>query len=104
MSAAIHWRVCLGHEKILFPIAREIINVVQNPSIVDFAVRRLDKTKFVNARKRRHRTDQADVRTFRCFDRADASVMGRMDVAYFESSAIAAQTARPERRETTLVG
>ena len=53
--------------------------------------------------KVRHRADETDVRTFRRFDRTNAAVVRRMNVAHFESGAIAAQTAWPEGGETTLV-
>ncbi len=53
--------------------------------------------------KVRHRADQTDVRTFRRLDRTNAAVVRRMHVAHFESGAIARQSARPERRQTTLV-
>ncbi len=50
------------------------------------------------------RVDQADVRAFRRFDRADAAVVGRVNVADFEARALARQTARAKRRKATLVG
>ena len=53
--------------------------------------------------KVRHRADETDVRTFRRFDRTNAAVVRRMNVAHFEAGAIAAQTARPEGGETALV-
>ena len=53
--------------------------------------------------KGRQRVDQADIRTFRRLDRADAAVMGRMHVAHLEAGALARQTARPKRREAALM-
>ena len=49
------------------------------------------------------RVDQADVRAFRRLDRADAAVMRRVHVAYFEAGTLAGQTARTQRREATLM-
>jgi hypothetical protein len=49
----------------------------------------LDEAVLVDAGIARQRRDQADVRTFRRLDRADAAVVGRMDVADFESRALA---------------
>src|SRR3546814_8250612 len=51
----------------------------------------------------RERVDQADVRTFRGFNRADAAIMGGVNVAHFKARAFTGKTARPERRHTTLV-
>ena len=50
------------------------------------------------------RVDQADVRAFRRFDRADAAIVRRVHVADFEARALARQTARAKRRKATLVG
>ncbi len=46
---------------------------------------------------------KTDVRTFRRFDRADAAVVRWVNVADFESSAFARQTARAEGRKAALV-
>src|SRR3546814_15825661 len=51
----------------------------------------------------RERVDQADVRTFRGFNRADAAIMGGVNVAHFKARAFTGKNARPERRHTTLV-
>ena len=83
---------------------RQIDHLVGDPAVPDLAVRRLDEAILVDARKRRERVDQADVRTFRRLDRADAAVMRRMHVAHLEAGALAGQTARSERRQAALVG
>ena len=72
--------------------------------LLHLAIRRFDEAVFVGACIQRQRVDQADVRTFRCFDRADATVVGRMHVAHFEAGAFARQTARSQCGDTTLVG
>ncbi len=71
--------------------------------LIDGAVRRLDEAVLVDAREGRQRRDQADVRTFRRLDGADAAVVGRVHVAHLEARALAGQTARPKRREAALV-
>ena len=78
-------------------------NEVEHAAGFDAAVRRLDKTVIVDARIAAQRRDQADVRTFRRFNRADASVVRRMYVAHLESGALTRQTARSKRRKTPLV-
>ena len=69
---------------------------VTRPSL-DAAVRRLDEAVLVDARERRERRDEADVRTFRRLDRADATVVGRVNVADLEARALAREAAGPER-------
>ena len=67
------------------------------------AVRRLDEAELVDAGEGRERRDEADVRTFRRLDRADAAVVRRVDVAHLEAGALAREAAGPERREAALV-
>ena len=80
------------------------LHVVDDAPALHLAVGRLDEAELVDARVAGKRADQADVRTFRRFNRADAAVVRGMDVAHFESGALARQTARPESREAPLVG
>ena len=78
-------------------------DIVRHSALGDPAVRSLDEAVLVDARERRERRDEADVRTFRRLDRADTAVVRRVNVADFEACALAGETARPEGRETTLV-
>src|ERR1041385_917879 len=103
MSFRVHRRIRLGDEEILFAIAGQIIDLIGDAAFLHFAIRRFDETEFVDPRERAHRADETDVRTFRRLDRANASVMRRMDVTHFESRAIAREPARPEGREPALV-
>src|SRR5262245_5872168 len=50
---------------------------VGHAAVLHLAVRRLDEPELVDARVARQRRDQADVRTFRRLDRADAPVVRR---------------------------
>src|SRR3981081_472337 len=103
MTTAIYRGVRLRDEIIFFPIAGEIIDYIGHASFFDFLIRRFDKTEFVDARESRHRTDEADVRSFWRFNWANAAVVRRMHVAHFEPSAITRQTTRPESRKTAFV-
>ena len=78
-------------------------HVVDDPAVLHLAVGRLDEAELVDARVARQRRDQADVRTFRRLNRADAPVVRRVHVADLEPGALARETARPERRQTALV-
>ena len=75
----------------------------RHPAVLDFAVRRLDEAELVDARVRRQRRDQTDVRPFRRFDGADAAVVRWVHVTHFEAGALARQAAGAERREAALV-
>src|SRR5437016_3954249 len=103
MAASINRRVCLRDQVVLFPISSEIIDLVSHATVMNFAIRRLDETEFVDPRERAHRADQTDVWTFRRLNRTNPSVMRWMNVAHFEACAIAAQAARPESGQTAFV-
>src|SRR5262245_48462778 len=103
MTFRVHWRVGLRDNKILFAIPGQIIDLIGHTALLHFSVGRFDETKFVDPGKSAHRADETDVRTFWRFDRTDAAVVRRMDVAHFEPGAVAAQTTGPERGKTTLV-
>ena len=77
--------------------------LVGDLAVLDLAVRRLDEAVLVDAGVGRERRDEADVRTFRRLDRADAAVVRGVNVAHFEARALAGETARPEGREAALV-
>src|SRR5436853_1505958 len=84
MPAAVNRCVRLRDQIILFLIASQIVDVIRDPAVCDFAIRSLDKTKLVDPREGRHRTDQTDVWAFWGLDRTNAAVVRRMNVAHFE--------------------
>src|SRR5215470_8355040 len=103
MAAPIDRCIRLRHKKVLFAVGSEILDLVGHPAIHDLAIRCLDETKLVDARKGAHRTDEPDVWAFRRLDRTDTAVVRRVNVAHFEARAFAAQTTRSESRQTPLV-
>ena len=68
-------------------------------AVFDFTIGSFDKSVLIDARKSRERRDQTDVRSFRRFNRADPTVVGRMHVAHFETGAITSQTTGPKGRQ-----
>ena len=95
--------VGLGDDVPLLLIGGEVVDLVGDLALRDLAVRRLDEAVRVDARKRRERADEADVRAFRRLDRAHAAVVARVHVADFEACALARQAAGSQRRQTALV-
>ena len=79
------------------------LDLLGDLAALDRAVRRLDEAVLVHAGERRQRRDEADVRTFRRLDRADAAVVRRVHVADLEARALAGQAAGSERRQAALV-
>ena len=62
-----------------------------------YPVWRFQESVFIGTRIDSQRVDQANVRAFRGFDRADASIVRRMYVTHFETGALAGQTTWTQR-------
>ncbi len=104
IAAAVDRRIGLGNDMILFFQRRQITDAVGHPAILYFTIGSLDKTEIIDSRISRQRRDQTDVRTFRCLDRTNPAVMGRMHVADFETGALASQTARAREPRVAACG
>ncbi len=76
---------------------------VECTPILDAAVWALNEAILVDARKAGERRDEADVRTFRRLDRADASIVRWVHVAYFKARTFPRQPTGPKGGEPTLV-
>src|SRR5581483_8778565 len=103
LAGRVELGVRLRDDVLVFAVRGEVADLVGDLSVLHDAIRRLDEAVAVDARVRRERADQTDVRTFRRLDRADAAVVRVVDVAHFEAGALARKTAGPERRQTPLV-
>ncbi len=103
LAALVERRVRLCDDVLALFDRRQIRNVGRDLAAVDLAIRRFEKTVFVQLRVQRHRIDQANVRPFRRFNRAYATVVRRMHVSYFEAGTLARQSARSQCRDTALV-
>src|ERR1700733_4544329 len=82
---------------------RQVVDLVRDLAVRDAPVRGFQESVVVGARIHGQRIDQADVRTFRRFDRAHPAVMRRMHVAHFESGTLARQAAWAKRGNAAFV-
>src|SRR5882757_2536309 len=80
------------------------VDVVDDASTLDAAVGRFDEAVIVDAGEAAERADQADVRAFRRFNRTDAAVVRGVNVADFETRALARKATRSKSRKAALVG
>ena len=94
----------LGDDVVALFGSGEVVDLLGDLAVDDLAVRRLDEAERVDARERRQRADQADVRAFRGLDGAHAAVVRGVDVTDLDACALTRQAAGAERREATLVG
>ncbi len=88
---------------ILFIQGGQITDTIRNPTVSDFPIRGLDKTKLIDpgvAGKRRYQTD---VGAFWSFDGTDTTIMGRVDVPYFKPRPFPRETSGPQGGKTPLV-
>ena len=90
MTASIDRSIRLRDKEVFLPVCGEIFNLVRDPAIHDLAIRGFDKAEFIDTRERAHGTDQADVWTFRRFDRTNTTVVRWMNVTHLESGALTA--------------
>ena len=104
LAVLVQRRVGLGDDVLAFFDGRQVVDLRRDLAVDHAAVRRLDEAVFVQAGIQGQRVDQADVRAFGRFDRADAAVVGHVHVAHFEAGTFARQTARAKGRDTALVG
>src|SRR5579883_1123488 len=79
------------------------LHIVDDAAALHLAIRRLDEAVVVDAGEAAQGADEADVRTFRRFDGADAAVVRRVNVADLESRAFARKAAGTEGGETPLM-
>ncbi|MNQ40213.1 hypothetical protein D3C85_538590 [compost metagenome] len=104
LTLLVEGRRGLGNHVVGFFDRRQEHDLVGHLTALYHTVRALEEAVLVGAGIGGQRVDQADVRTFRCFDRAHAAVVGRVYVADFEAGALAGQTARAKRGNAALVG
>ena len=81
----------------------EVDDLVRHLAAHDLAVRRLHEAELGDRGVRRQRADEADVRAFRCLDRAHAAVMRWVNVAHLDRRALTSQATRAESRQTAPV-
>ena len=97
------WSVRLSDDVLILLISGQVIDLIGDLALDYFAIWSLDETEWCETTVGRERTDESDVRTFRRFDRTHTSIVRWMHVTDFEASAITRETARSERRETSLM-
>ncbi len=93
----------LCNDVISFFDRREEYDLVGDFAFLDHTVRAFQETVLIGTCISSQRVDQTDVRTFWRFNRTDTTIMGRVYVTHFEACTLTRQTARAERRNTTLV-
>ena len=102
-AVLVHLGVGLSDDVAAFLNGGQVGDFLRRDAVDHLAVRRFKEAVFVEAGAKGERVDKTDVRTFRRFNWADATVVGRMHVSDFEAGAFASQTTRAKGRNTALV-
>ena len=100
----VEFGVRLGDREALLFVRWEVDHVISDATLLHAAVGRLNEAEVVDAPEGRQRSNQSDVRTFRCLNWADSAVVAVVDVADVEAGALAREAAWAERGEAALAG
>src|SRR5262249_21385967 len=102
-AAVANLGIGLGDNKSFLTVGGEIIEMTAYLAVINLSIWRLQEPEIVDAGESSERRNQTNVRACRRFDRANAAIVGRMNVADFESGAIARKTAWSKSRQPALV-
>src|SRR3989338_7015818 len=81
---------CRGSRNMtLFNKSIEVDEIRGHLTVLDHPVRRFQKTIFIDLGKRSQVSDETYIRALGGGDRADAAIVGAVDVAHFKTSAFA---------------
>ena len=92
LAGSVEFRVSLRDDVLALFDRRQVLDIGRRLAVLDLAVRRLEEAVLVRPRVHGERVDEANIRTFRRLDRADATVVRRVHVADFEARTLARQT------------
>src|ERR1700733_3868499 len=96
-------RVGGGHVGVRFLVGPQPFDLVGQLARFDLAVRPYQKSIVVDLGENAQARDQADVRAFRRLDRADAAVVGDVNVADLEACPLAVESAGAQRAQAAFV-
>ena len=85
LACRIHGRIGLGNDIFAFFNRRQIVNLVGHFAVDHATIRCFEKAIFVQACIQGQRVDQTNVRAFRCFNRADTTIVRGVHVAHLKA-------------------
>ena len=102
-SILIKFNIRRNNDLVSLLKGRHVFRLVGHLAVFDLPVRCLNKAVLIHLGKSGQRYDQADVRTFRGFNRTDTTVMCRMNVADLKPGPLSRQTSRPQCAQPSFV-
>ena len=103
-AVALHAFANLADVVLVLVHGRKVLDLVGGLALFDFAIGSLKEAVVVDASVNGQRNNQADVGSFRSFDRTHASVVRIVNVADFEAGAVAGKSSRSQGVQAALVG
>ena len=98
--------ITLSNDLVFFFFCRQVFDTFRrqiNYSILYLTIRSYDKAQIVDLCIDTQRRDQTDVRTFRCFDRTQTTIMSIVYVSHLKTCTVTWQTTRTQSWQTTLM-
>ena len=94
----------LGDHIIALFDSGQVFDIVRDPALDHFTIRRLQKAILIGPGVNGQRVNQADIGPLGRLDGTDAAIMGGMHIAHLKTGPLAGQAARPQGRDAPLVG
>ena len=106
VAIGIGGHVARGYAALILEISRNVdgITGLMDDALFHPPERRLDEAVLIDSGVGSQGANQACIWSFRCLDRADAPVVGRVDVANRKAGPFAGQTAWAQGADPALVG
>ena len=96
LAVLVQRRITLRYRHILFVLSREVHDMLVikvNHTVLRLTVRSLNETKIIDLSVYTERRDKTDIRTFRCLNRTETTIVCIVYVTHLESGTVTTQTA-----------
>ena len=102
-SLVVNLRIGLSHREVFLGIGGKVIELIRDAPFLHLAIGAFEKAEIIHTGKGCEARDEADVRAFGSFHRANAAVMARVHIAHPKARALAREAARAQRGQAPLV-
>ena len=106
VAIEIHGGECLRDDLVFFVLGSHVFKAFGREidlAVFDNTIRCLEETEFIDFGVDGKRGDETDVGSLRGLDRTETTVVGVVDIADLETSAVTGKTTRTESRKTAFV-
>ena len=104
LSVLVKIGICLSDHILTFIDSGQICELFLSYAVTHIAIRSLEEAVIIATGKHRQGVNQADVRTFRGLNRAQATVVSGMHVTYLKACTLTSQATGTQGRNSALMG